>query len=435
MERMKKAENLEDFYSVFMPNPLSTDEMDLFYCGDTIKYRTGDESVSPIDDIRQIMTTKAAGNAGLLLGHRGCGKSTELVKLRTNLQSEGYKVESINCKLEMDLVNIDYWDLFTVMAEKLIGIAKDLNCEINKEIIEKALSYWDDKTTTETTDKETEAGLESEVSAGAGILGFFNAFIRVRSEIKNRSTKRTEIITKFEPKMSEWIAILELITKSIQSKSDGKMPILILEELDKITSPEKALEIFYNNADAMSKLPFKAIYTFPINLYYSEKFATIKNFFHHEIFPMIKVHNKDMSENTDGINIIKEIVYKRADEHFFDDEVLEYMIIKTGGALRDLFEVIRNAGNRANKRKAGKIYMEDAVSALNRLKSDLTRVIEVKYYDFLKDVYIKKEQIEDSAVLLKFMEALVVLEYNGNRWHDLHPLIYDFFDEQGIFDE
>jgi len=32
--------------------------------------------------------------------------------------------------------------------------------------------------------------------------------------------------------------------------------------------------------------------------------------------------------------------------------------------------------------------------------------------------------------MLEFLEAHVVLEYNGERWHDLHPLIYDFLKDK-----
>jgi len=34
-------------------------------------------------------------------------------------------------------------------------------------------------------------------------------------------------------------------------------------------------------------------------------------------------------------------------------------------------------------------------------------------------------------MLLKMMQGLIVLDYNGDCWHDLHPLIEDFLKEQG----
>jgi hypothetical protein len=47
-----------------------------------------------------------------------------------------------------------------------------------------------------------------------------------------------------------------------------------------------------------------------------------------------------------------------------------------------------------------------------------------------------REQIEDLGFLLRKMQAMVVLEYrNGERWHDLHPMIADFLKKQGVIKE
>ena len=43
-----------------------------------------------------------------------------------------------------------------------------------------------------------------------------------------------------------------------------------------------------------------------------------------------------------------------------------------------------------------------------------------------------KELIEDTEKLLKMLQASVVLEYNGKRWHNVHPLVARFLDEQGL---
>ena len=32
---------------------------------------------------------------------------------------------------------------------------------------------------------------------------------------------------------------------------------------------------------------------------------------------------------------------------------------------------------------------------------------------------------------MNMMEGLIVLEYNGDRWHDLHPLIEDYLRKHG----
>ncbi|MDE7425515.1 MAG: hypothetical protein K2N51_17790 [Lachnospiraceae bacterium] len=43
-----------------------------------------------------------------------------------------------------------------------------------------------------------------------------------------------------------------------------------------------------------------------------------------------------------------------------------------------------------------------------------------------------EELIEDKQMLLKMLQASVVLEYNGKRWHNVHPLVVHFFKEQGL---
>ena len=46
-----------------------------------------------------------------------------------------------------------------------------------------------------------------------------------------------------------------------------------------------------------------------------------------------------------------------------------------------------------------------------------------------------KERIENKEILLKMLQASVVLEYNGKSWHNIHPLVADFFREQGMIED
>ena len=53
--------------------------------------------------------------------------------------------------------------------------------------------------------------------------------------------------------------------------------------------------------------------------------------------------------------------------------------------------------------------------------------------EFLKNIYNgDKELIEDKEKLLKMLQASVVLEYNGKRWHNVHPLVAKFLKERGL---
>ena len=108
------------------------------------------------------------------------------------------------------------------------------------------------------------------------------------------------------------------------------------------------------------------------------------------------------------------------------------MIEKTGGSLRDLFSAISDASTRARRRKAAVINIEDASIALDNLESDLTRRIEVKDYPFLISIINgNRRNIENREKLLEMLTANVVMEYNRERWHNVHPLIKDFLQKTG----
>ena len=77
--------------------------------------------------------------------------------------------------------------------------------------------------------------------------------------------------------------------------------------------------------------------------------------------------------------------------------------------------------------------MEDAERALAESKTFLTKRIEKKDYEFLLNIYRgNKEQIEDKEILLKMLQASVLFEYNGTRWHTVHPVVVRFFLDQGV---
>ncbi len=98
-----------------------------------------------------------------------------------------------------------------------------------------------------------------------------------------------------------------------------------------------------------------------------------------------------------------------------------------------MFYVINASAKRAERRNSKTISIEDAQHALEEIKTSLTRRIEEKDYKFLLNICNgNKECIEDKEILLKMLQASVVLEYNGKRWHNIHPLVADFFREQGM---
>lgn len=97
---MEYANQISEMINAFSPAPLQMDQMERFYCKGTMEYRTSDKYDSPIEDIFDACQTLGESAAFLLLGHRGCGKSTELNRMSQRLISRGYFVKTYALFLE-----------------------------------------------------------------------------------------------------------------------------------------------------------------------------------------------------------------------------------------------------------------------------------------------------------------------------------------------
>lgn len=408
--------------------------MQKFYCSETMEYRTGDKYCSPIEDIYDICHQPEGCYAFLLLGHKGCGKSTELNRLSERLLSDGYPVKTVTCSMDLDMFHILYSDLFILMGEALLQIAQELGCELKESMLHDITNFWFEGMETVVTGQLKAVSAETSIAAESpGILkNVLKLFAKLKSDLKFSEETRKEYRKKISTHSSEWMLLLNQMKNEILWKTNGKHPIIIFEDLDKL-NPNEAWNIFYNYAAILSSLPFPVIYTFPIGLSYDVRFSAIESYFITKTLPMIKIETKDGQPFWDGMCVISKIVEMRASLELFEPDVLNTLIQGTGGSLRDLFMAIRSAAIRTVRRESATICMADAHRALEELKTSLTRRIEKKDYPFLLHIcHGNKEQIEDKETLLKMLQASVVLEYNGLRWHNVHPLVAKFLQEQGL---
>ncbi len=66
------------------------------------------EAARPVQHLKQ-----------LLAGHRGCGKSTELLLLKEKLEQAGHLVVYFDAALEIDMNDVDYADILLAMMRQL----------------------------------------------------------------------------------------------------------------------------------------------------------------------------------------------------------------------------------------------------------------------------------------------------------------------------
>jgi hypothetical protein len=274
---MKRAGKINEIGNAFNPNPLKYEELDELYYDEAIEFRTGVKYDSPIQDIFEACREHSENNAFLLMGHRGCGKSTELIKMSSDLNDLGYQVSVIHCDADIDLFNPSFSDLLILMCDALINIVSHTGCILEEKLIENISSYWTtDVETVSYIDKTQGAAFEAGVGAKSpALLTLINTFINVKADLRVNENKRTTYRTRISNSTREWLEMLGQITNAISSNNNDRKPILIFLDLDKINDLDKAFAMFSNHAAALTGVTFPVVYTCPIALSYYPRFASL----------------------------------------------------------------------------------------------------------------------------------------------------------------
>jgi hypothetical protein len=142
------------------------------------------------------------------------------------------------------------------------------------------------------------------------------------------------------------------------------------------------------------------------------------------------------------------VVTARAHENLFDGQVLERLCVASGGNLRDLFALIRNAMVTARLRESKTIGLSDADLAVAGLRNDYKMLLgstgqdanEISLadkLDRLTGIYKREDPAVEvpNRVLYQLLQQRCVLQYNGASWMGVHPLVLDLLIEFGKLPE
>lgn len=426
---MEKATNLRQILKVYEPNPLQGDDFNKFHV-DASDAR-GDNSSEKISMF--FSELKDTPQKILFMGHRGSGKSTELWKVITDLEPN-FKIISFSIKEEIDIIDLKYIDLIFLILKKLLDSVKDEKINLGDSLIDNLYNYWYGKKILEVikTDKY-EAGVNTEAK-----LNILNQIIFSIKGILSTGKETKEIVrTDIEPSLSELLKSMnDIITKiKIELVKKNKVPLIIIEDLDKLEIPI-AEDLFLNHKNILTALDIHIIYTFPVFLRYSSKYSEIKDAFSlQELLSVIKINNKNGTPHDKGRRTLKNIIEMRADKNLFEDGVLDFVIEKTGGVLRNIFEILKDASlrNIVNNRNSNILTLDIVKNAYMSFKSDFERKIRKEHIDKLKEIYHdpQKRPLSDD-VLMELLYNTAVIEYNGERWCNLHPAVEEILKERNL---
>lgn len=427
-----RADKLSDIQDVFNPNPLEDMRAIETFYQDATEARTGDMYSGFVEKMELLLEDSHNSLIHkLFVGHAGVGKTTELYRLYHGAEAKGFLSCFGRCDIDLDSGDIEYTDVLLYLLDLLVRKACDSHLKISQRIVKNIENYWNtDVELSKTISLQAEAEISGSFQTETGIGKIAKLLAGVRAILKNSAESKKVIRTKVEPRSSELIAqikdvIEEIRTQLSQSGRPG-IPFVILDGLDKIPL-EQARKIFKENGSRFQNLQIHLLVTFPISLSYTPEYKDIQIWFPNPAkLPMIKLRSWQngayLQGYTEGAQTLKNIVQKRAELSLFAEDALDELITYTGGYLRDLFRCICEAALRARLRKSPRIELPDARKALEVLESDINGRYSGEFIGKMQEIYRGEKYVSSSEEITTLLQSGVVLEYNGTRWCDLHPL-------------
>jgi hypothetical protein len=420
---------LTNLYNAFDPfYPLPAGDPQYVDCREV----RGDGDI--IEDLGRKIKLSQRMTCQLYAGHRGAGKSTELLRLQEYLQTQGcFVVYFAADDQDINPEDTEYTDILLACTRHLLESLRNAN---SKPLRDWMRDRWEDVKDLALTEVSFETlSLESQIAQ----------FAKLTANVRTVPSLRQQIRDKINPHTTTLIdALNEFIGDAKKNLPDKPSQLAVIaDNLDRIVpfsqdgKRSNLDEIFLDRTEQLKALDCHVIYTIPISMVYSNRATElINNYNDPQVLPMIMVQNPDGSTNEAGLAKIKELIEKRVkkvnpnqslETGLFDSpETLERLCLMSGGHVRNLLLMMQEAITRTEELP---ITAKAAQRAITQARDVYRRTPEEGEWQILAKVSQTQRILNDEQHRnLLFSRCILEYRYYDEEgemqpWYDVHPLI------------
>ena len=382
----------------------------------------------------------------LFTGHIGCGKSTELLRLRTELEQEGFHVVYFESSEDLEMTDVDISDVLLAIARRvsqsldtlLLGEPSRL-----KELLQGAAKVLNSDVT----------GMKIKVP-GVGDVGvtsekekFSLAFGigEITTKAKSDATLREKLNQYLGPQKTQLLEAInqELLEPAIASlKQQGKKGlVVIVDNLDRLDNRQKPFGrpqqeyLFVDQGEYLTKLNCHLVYTMPLALKFSNDYGNLTQRFEEpRVLPMVPVQLRDGSECEAGMELLRQMILARAfpdldeqqrlnniTEIFDSPKTLDRLCRVSGGHVRDLLRLLNTWIMEEMALPLSGATLEAVIRAR---RNEMTMPISDDEWELLRQVRQRKKVSGDRGYQT-LIRSRLVFEYrdSGESWFDINPIL------------
>ncbi len=381
----------------------------------------------------------------LFTGHIGSGKSTELLRLKSELEEQGFHVVYFESSKDLDMADVDITDILLAIARQVSENLEPMNIQLQPRrfkglleglvnVLQTQLDFYGEFSEISTNLGNTTA--EFSLSIGIG---------KITKKARDSRELRTRIRQYLEPRTNNILAAInqELLEPSIaQLKQQGKEGlVVIIDNLDRIMNSRSATGrpqpeyLFIDRGDQLNQLGCHVVYTIPLALVFSNDLSRLSNRFGGDpkTLPMVPVQFTDGTPCEEGIDQLRQMVIARAfpemesqnystiiTEVFDHPETLDRLCLMSGGHVRMLLVLLYSCLQKEDP-PLSREALEDVI--LQR-RHQLLLAIEPQEWQILRKVG-QTQKLSGLTEHQNLLRSLWVFEYRYRQdfWFDVNPIL------------
>ncbi|NER46324.1 MAG: ATP-binding protein [Symploca sp. SIO1A3] len=371
----------------------------------------------------------------LFTGHIGCGKSTELSRLKTKLEQEGFQVVYFESSQDLDKGDLDISDILLAIArrvsESLEAIKINPQGGYFTQILQECVDFLN-----------TPINLE-----GQAELSFLIG--KITAKAKGSPQVRSQLRQYLEPKTGSLLKaineeLLEPAKKELQRRGQKGL-VVIVDNLDRVDDRPhvsgKSLPeyLFVSRGEQLNSLHCHVVYTIPLVLAFSNEREALKNRLGSGtdpmVLPMVPVRKRDASDSEAGLQLLRQMVLARAfpdqlpekrlnlvTELFDSPATLDRLCRVSGGHVRNLLSLLSSCLVVLDNLPIDQNSLEIVI---RKYANELALAITPDEWELLEKVAETKSVTGETQYQILLRSLFVFQYYNeqGDLWFDINPVL------------
>jgi hypothetical protein len=380
----------------------------------------------------------------LFTGHIGCGKSTELLRLKVELEQEGFHVVYFESSQDLEMGDVDIGDILMAIARRVSKSLEETQINLQptgfQQLLQGASRVLNaDVKSFKVKDFGVSTKDDGEFSLAFGIG-------EITAKAKNSPELRSKLREYLEPRTT---GVLEAINEGLLKPATEKLKqygkkglVVIVDNLDRVESRNKPWGrpqpeyLFVDRGEQLRQLNCHVIYTMPLALMFSNDLARLTQRFmvDPKVLPMVPVQLRDRTNCEEGMDLLRQMVLARAfpdvdpekrlrliEEVFDRPETLERLCCVSGGHVRELLRLLNDWIKKERKLPLSREGLETVVRTR---RNQMTLAVTDDEWGLLSQVKQRKQVSGDDGYQV-LVRSMFVYEYRDSEgsWFEINPIL------------